>query len=274
MAQDRRLQRPQLRRGLDREAVDEREARVAVLRQRLGLPALAVQGEHPLRAQALPQRVLADERLQLAGQPGVAAAREVGVDALAQAGEAEVVEARGLREGEALVADVRERRAAPHGQRLAERLRRLPRGGARQLRRPLPVALLEAVGVDVGGRDRQHVAAAPRDHGALTERRAQARGQHLHGVAPVPRRLFRPQLVERAVGRDQRPAVDQEQSEERQDPPLRHGRAPAAFQLDLERPEDREAALHGPTLPPARPPRERSLKARAGSVVLCAPVAL
>jgi hypothetical protein len=54
-------------------------------------------------------------------------------DALAQAGEAEVVEARDLRLGEALVPDVGECRAAPEPERLPQGRRRVPRRAASEL---------------------------------------------------------------------------------------------------------------------------------------------
>ena len=135
LAQDRRLERAQVRRRLDAEPVDERAARVAVGRERVGLAAGAVEREHLLAAQPLAQRMLAHERLELARDLGVPPAREVGVDAVAQAGEPQILQPRDLGLGEALVGDVRERRAAPQRERLAQRRRRLPRLAAGELAR-------------------------------------------------------------------------------------------------------------------------------------------
>ena len=53
---------------------------LAVGLERLGLAPGAVEREHLLAAQPLAQRMLADERLELAGDLGVAAAGEVRVD--------------------------------------------------------------------------------------------------------------------------------------------------------------------------------------------------
>ena len=59
-----------------------RRRAVPVGRERLGLPAAAVKREHQLRAEALAQRMLGDERLELADHLGVTTEREVGLDAL------------------------------------------------------------------------------------------------------------------------------------------------------------------------------------------------
>ena len=73
LAQDRPVQRLQLRAGLDAELVDERAARVLVRRERLGLAAGAVEREHQLRRAAARAADAADERLQLADELGRAA---------------------------------------------------------------------------------------------------------------------------------------------------------------------------------------------------------
>ena len=65
--QDRLLELPQLRAGLDSELVDEPLPAVAVARKRVGLSTVAVEGQHQL-----PQHVLV-ERL---GRDGALEARE------------------------------------------------------------------------------------------------------------------------------------------------------------------------------------------------------
>ena len=72
LAKDRAVQRLQLRAGLDPELVDERSACVAVRRERVGLPARAVQREHQLRTEPFAQRMAADEQLQLRHELGLA----------------------------------------------------------------------------------------------------------------------------------------------------------------------------------------------------------
>ena len=64
------------------ELVGEREPGGAVDLERLRLPAAAVERDHQLAAQPLPQRMGRHERLQLADECGVVAEREIGVDAI------------------------------------------------------------------------------------------------------------------------------------------------------------------------------------------------
>ena len=82
LPQDRAVQLAEGRARLDPELVHERAASVLVGLERLRLPAGAIEREHQLRAQTLAQRILGDERLQLADELGVEPGLEVGVDAL------------------------------------------------------------------------------------------------------------------------------------------------------------------------------------------------
>ena len=100
-------------------------AAVVVRAQRLGLPARAVEREHQLPAQPLAQRVLRDERLELATSSRACAEREVRVDALLQRVQAQLLEPLDLALRERLVREVGERRAAPE--------RRAPRAAVRPL---------------------------------------------------------------------------------------------------------------------------------------------
>ncbi len=241
VAQDRRLERAQLRRGLDAEPVDERLVGGAIGLERLGLAAAAVQREHLLAAQALAQRVRAHERLELAGHLVVAPARQVGVDAVGQAREPQVLQARDLRLGEPLARHVGERRAAPQRERAGEGVRGLLGLAAGEHLAAAAVSVLEAVGVE---RDAHAVAARLRDQRVLADRGAQPRRHDLHGVAGVLRALALPQLVGDPVQRDDRAAVDQQQREQRERAPARHAGAAAVAQLDLDRPEDPDLADH------------------------------
>ena len=104
--------------------------------------------------------MLADQRVELGRHLRVAPAREVGLEPVAEAGEAQVLEPRDLGLREALAADVGERGAAPQRERVAQRRRRRARIAARELVAPAPRARREAVGVERAGRDAQRVAAA------------------------------------------------------------------------------------------------------------------
>ena len=66
--------------GLDAELLDEHLPAVPVCLQRLGLPAGAIEREHQLAAQALAQRVLEDQSLELAHEVEVPTESEIGID--------------------------------------------------------------------------------------------------------------------------------------------------------------------------------------------------
>ena len=106
----------QRRARVDPELVGERAPERLVARERLGLAARAVEGEHLLRAKALAQRVTGDERLELTHHLGVATDREVGLDAPLERREPELLEASGLGVGERL-RELGQRRPAPQRQR-------------------------------------------------------------------------------------------------------------------------------------------------------------
>ncbi len=106
--------------------------------QRLGLAVGAVEGEHELAPEPLPQRMPSDERLQLADELSVAAEREVGLDALFERRQLQLVQARDLALCERLVGEVGQGRAPPEGERPAQLLGgllRLPVGSSTS-RRP------------------------------------------------------------------------------------------------------------------------------------------
>ena len=86
----------QLGPGLDAELVDESLPRPRVLGQRLGLAAVAVEREQQLRAEALAQRFVRDEYLQLRDELGVPAERKIGVDARLERHEPQLGEPRAV----------------------------------------------------------------------------------------------------------------------------------------------------------------------------------
>ena len=96
------------------------------------MPAAAIEGEHLLAAEALAQRVSADEHLELPDQVGVAAELQVGIDPLLDACEVLLGEASAFLVCERLL-ELGEWRPAPELQRFAERRSRLARatGGER-----------------------------------------------------------------------------------------------------------------------------------------------
>ena len=88
--------------------------------QRVRLAAGAVEREHQLAAQPLPQRVLVDERLELGDELAGAAQLEIGVDPFLERVEAKLLETADLVLRERLEGEVGERRSPPDRQRFAE----------------------------------------------------------------------------------------------------------------------------------------------------------
>ena len=89
----------------------------------------AVEGEHQLGAEALPERVLADQQLELGDELGTRAEREIRLDPLLQGLDPELLEPRdlGLRPG--LVGELGQRRPSPERERLPQHPVRLGRVG-------------------------------------------------------------------------------------------------------------------------------------------------
>ena len=85
VAEDLSLKLAQLWTRLDAEFVDETGAGSLIHVQSLRLPARTVQRHHELAQEALPQRVLGDEPLELADDVAVATELEIGVDPLREA---------------------------------------------------------------------------------------------------------------------------------------------------------------------------------------------
>ena len=117
LAKDRRVELLERRARVDAEPVDERTARALVRLERLRLASGAVEREHQLRPQALAQRMLGDERLELAHELRVPARLELGLDSLLERREPELSEPGdlGLRPG--LEAELGERLAPPEVER-------------------------------------------------------------------------------------------------------------------------------------------------------------
>ena len=195
--------------------------RTAIRRQRIRLAPRVIQGEHQLAPQSLAQRVLTNQRLELARHLGVPGACKVGIDTIFEAGEAQVLEPRDLRLGESLVADVRERRAAPERERLSQRLRRLLLLALSELFAPSLQAFFEAVGVERSRRQTQGISARFGDHDVRPHRSAQPRGDDLDRVLCVPRAGSLPQLVHDPVEADDRAAAHQQERQKGEHPSAR-----------------------------------------------------
>src|SRR5262249_25496581 len=154
LAEDRQLELPERRPGLDAEIVDEGRARRLERRERVRLPARAVEREHQLPAQTLAQRMLLDELIELWNELAITAEGEVRLDPSLECADAQLLQPRDRRLRERLVRQFGNRRPAPEAERLAEQRR-----GVRGLRvLGLRQQLLEAVDVQLAPPDLEHVA--------------------------------------------------------------------------------------------------------------------
>ena len=119
LPQNRPLQLLECRARIDPELVDECAARFLADVQSFCLPTRPVERGHQIHPQVLAERVLGDECLELCDHLVVAPEREVGVDAELHRDQPDLLEPGDGRLGEALVGEVRERRAPPQRQRVA-----------------------------------------------------------------------------------------------------------------------------------------------------------
>ena len=114
----------------------------------------AVEQHASARLDPLTQRVLPRKRCQLGDQLGVAAELEIGLDALLQRPDAQLLEACDRRLSEGVVGEIRERRAAPQPQCLVQ----LGSDDRRICPRCLGAQLLEAMNVELTGLEAKDVA--------------------------------------------------------------------------------------------------------------------
>ncbi len=251
LAEDRRLEVAQLWTRLDAELLDERVARIPVCRQRVGLPALPVEGEHQLRAETLPHRVGRDERLELRHEP-IPTECEVGVDPQLDRARPQPLEPCDLGLRERLVREVGKRRATPERQRLRGAGRRPVRIACSRLPRvgeePLEAHRVDRLRVDLDGVARR----SRDDRGGVTQRGPQAGDLRLERVPRPGRRRLLPEVLDEPVDGDDPAAVDEQVGEQRAllRRPQRHAFPVAQH---LERPQEPELDTHpGPKLGTAR----------------------
>jgi hypothetical protein len=233
--------------------------------QGLRLPVRAIEGEHELRPQALAERMLGHERLQLPNEHRVTAEGEVSVDPLLEPAQAELVEPGDLGSSEGVLREVGEWRAAPEAEPLAKALRGRPRLPAGEIALGLLQQGAKAVGVELTGLNPEQVAvpvglepAGPGAGGAVpsVERSAQPRDVDLKRLDRAGGGLLPPELVDQPVAGHDLVRVQQEQREQ--------GPLPRTSEIDpvtvlgnIERAKDAE--LHGskPTLDELQPYRNR-----------------
>ena len=269
MREDRLLQALELGPRTQAELGVERPHRIAVGVQRLALAPGAIQGQHQLGTQALPQRLPRHKRLELAHELDPATKREVGLDAVLDRGGPQLLEAGDLGRREGLERHIGQRRAAPLLERRAQPRRRALGSAGRQRPPAVLAEALEAREVELVRLDPQPVAgsAAHKTGGLAAERAAQARDNRLHGLHRPIGRPLPPQALDQTVTRDRLPGAQQQQREQRPLAPAGHRERPT-LGAHLDRSED--SKVHRPKVPaPARrrqplsPHRKSGATARA-----------
>ncbi len=120
MSQDRLLEPLQGLAGLDSELVDQVVPGLLVGVERVRLAVGAVEGEHLLGAQAFPERMLANEHLQLAEHLLVTTPGEIAIDPVHEHVQSQLVELHHLVPSERLESEPGQRRTAPERERLLQ----------------------------------------------------------------------------------------------------------------------------------------------------------
>ena len=246
LAQDRRVHAAQERARLESQLLHEQLAALAVDLERLRLPTGAIQGEHELSAQPLAQRMEADERLELGDDLGVRADRELRLGPLLDEREVELLEARDLLPRERLVAELRQRLAAPQGERVVEQSCTPNRiAGARGVDQAPDARRVELLGLEP-----DDVAGRPRLDRIGAERLPQLRDEVLERRHGRRRRALGPQRLDQPVLRDDPAGLEQEHREH--DPLLRAAeRDGLAVSASLERSQDCEFDQRAKVVAPA-----------------------
>ncbi len=195
------MQRARLRGGLEAPLLVERTPCRLVGVERLLLAARPGEGEHQETAEPLAVGVLRGEGGSVGDHVVVAAELDLGLDAVLERGEPELVEPRDLRLEEALVREVGERRAAPERERVPER------GGAlRGRKRPRVVhEPLEATSVDRTRLRPKHVPGRARLDRLFPDQHPQPRGRR-SARRPPPSAAARPPTDRRSAYPSRRPS--------------------------------------------------------------------
>ena len=232
----------QLRAGRHAQLLGQQQPHALVGGQRVGLATGRRERRDQLRGEPLVQRMLRAQGLELSHQAVAVAEREIRRDTIRQRGQLEILQARRGGRREAVVDEVRERRPAPQGQRLAQQLALALGIGAGA---GVGDETLEVIRVDL------HVepvaARRGRDQAAVAERAPQPRDERLQGVHLVGREVLLPQRVDEPAGAHRASRLEREAGQQRAQAAAADGdRAPV--ELHFQRPEhadDHEGTVAG-----------------------------
>ena len=215
LAQDRALESLQLGPRLEAELVREPPAALAIGLERIRLPSGAVEREHQLPPHALARGVLVDQRFELGHQRRVTAQGQLGIDAVLERGQPEILEPACLGTGERFVGDVGQGLTSPESEGLLQPLRGAAGVAGGEPLPPVSGQALESIGVDAVGLGDQRVSVSARRERLRAEDLAEPRDVDLHGLGGGRGRALPPEGVDDPVHGDRLTAVDQEVREDR-----------------------------------------------------------
>ena len=246
LAQDRGFELAQGRRRFEPQLLGKQVAEVTVDRERIGLAVAAVQREHELPVETLPQGLLRGQALQFADQLASGAEGQIGFDALLDTVKAQLFEPCDFCLGEGIEPEIGQCRPAPEREGPPQHPCRVRGGTAGERLTPAGEQLLEALHVDLVRSGPEQVAHRPGDETALRKRSAQTRDGRLQRIHRRWRSVLPPQLHKQPLGRHDLVGVQHEQGE---DGPLAHpshgNRQPILCEFE----RTQEANLHGPPPP-------------------------
>ena len=214
LAQDRALESLQLGPRLEAELVREPPAALAIGLERIGLPSGAIEREHQLPPEAFARGVLFDQRFELGHQRRVTAQGQLGIDAVLEGGQPEILEPACLGAGERFVGDVGQGLTSPESESLLQPLRGAAGVAGGEPLPPLDREALESVGVDAVGLGLERVPVSARHERLRAEDLAEPRDVDLHGLGRGRGRALPPEGVDDPVHGHGLAAVDQEVRED------------------------------------------------------------
>ena len=200
MREDRLLEPPELGPRLEPQLVGEHAPRLLEGLERIRLAAAAVERQHQLPPQPLPERVVRQRRTERRRELPMLAEREPDLEVLLERVDVQRLEPARLGAEPRRAGQTLQRRSAPEGERRRDRVRRgkdvaLPQRGARlreQLLEPDRIHIRALQRVPVGGADDR----------LLSERGAKAGDVMMERVPRSGRELLPPQAVDERVDVD------------------------------------------------------------------------
>ena len=217
--EDRRLQPSQLRSGLDAQLLTQDRSRGLEGAERVSLAPRPVQSQHLLPAETLPQRILRDQGVHLRRDQSVQSEGKLGLEPQLQAARLELLQPHAVALREPLVGEVRQRRAPPQLERLAQHSRSSVHLAVGQEPSPLSNKTLETHRVDRVWTKPKRIANRSSDDQSIGGPRrlqglAQLADQHLHRIRRIPDVAIPPQVLDDLTHRHHVPCPEREEDQQ------------------------------------------------------------